>query len=110
LYLSWARPIQSTTLNPISKRSILMLYIHLRLMPEDMHENILPSHKGLVLEIGHELSSWSWDSQASARGGGRLRCCQKTAGTVALHWGSLDEACSSVKPDEARERVWLNPT
>jgi hypothetical protein len=31
LYLSWARPIQSTTLNPISKRSILMLSIHLRL-------------------------------------------------------------------------------
>jgi hypothetical protein len=31
LYLSWARPIQSTTFNPISKRSILMLSIHLRL-------------------------------------------------------------------------------
>jgi hypothetical protein len=30
LYLSWARPIQSTTFNPISKRSILMLSIHLR--------------------------------------------------------------------------------
>jgi hypothetical protein len=32
LYLSWARPIQSTTFNPISKRSILMLSIHLRLV------------------------------------------------------------------------------
>jgi hypothetical protein len=31
LYLSWARPIQSKTLNPISKRSILLLSIHLRL-------------------------------------------------------------------------------
>jgi hypothetical protein len=31
LYLSWAWPIQSTTLNPISKWSILMLSIHLRL-------------------------------------------------------------------------------
>jgi hypothetical protein len=27
----------------------------------------------------------------------------KTAGSVALHWSSLDEACCSVKPDEARE-------
>jgi hypothetical protein len=31
LYLSWARPIQSTTLNLTSKRFILMLSIHLRL-------------------------------------------------------------------------------
>jgi hypothetical protein len=31
LYLSWTRPVQSTTLYPISKRSILMLCIHLRL-------------------------------------------------------------------------------
>jgi hypothetical protein len=31
LYLSCAKPIQSTTFNPISKRSILMLSIHLRL-------------------------------------------------------------------------------
>jgi hypothetical protein len=29
----------------------------------------------------------------------------KTAGSVALHWGSLDGACCSVKPDEAWERV-----
>jgi hypothetical protein len=39
-----------------------------------------------------------------------MHCCQKTAGSVALHWGPLDEACSSVKPDEARERIWLIPT
>jgi hypothetical protein len=32
LYLSWARPIQSTTLNPISKRPILMLSIQLHLI------------------------------------------------------------------------------
>jgi hypothetical protein len=31
LYLSWARPIQSTILNPMSKRSILIFYIHIRL-------------------------------------------------------------------------------
>jgi hypothetical protein len=26
---------------------------------------------------------------------------------LAFHWGSLDEACCSVKPDEARELIWL---
>jgi hypothetical protein len=34
----------------------------------------------------------------------------KTAGSVALHWGSLDGACCSVKPDEARELIWLVST
>jgi hypothetical protein len=57
-----------------------------------------------------ELVGWSWVGQASACGFGRLRCCRKTAGSVALHWGPLDEACSSVKPDEAGERIWLIPT
>jgi hypothetical protein len=28
---------------------------------------------------------------------------------LALHSGSLDGACSSVKPDEARELIWLVP-
>jgi hypothetical protein len=27
----------------------------------------------------------------------------RNAGSVALHWGPLDEACPSVKPDEDRE-------
>jgi hypothetical protein len=31
-------------------------------------------------------------------------------GCVALHWGSLDGACRSVKYDEARELIWLVPT
>jgi hypothetical protein len=35
---------------------------------------------------------------------------RKTAGSIALHWGSLDGACGSVKPDEARELIWLVPT
>jgi hypothetical protein len=34
----------------------------------------------------------------------------KTAGSVVLHWDSLDGACSSVKPDEARELIWMVPT
>jgi hypothetical protein len=56
------------------------------------------------------LVDWSGDGQANARGVGRLRCCQKTAGSVALHWGLLDVSCSSVKPNEAGERIWLNST
>jgi hypothetical protein len=83
-------------------------------MWEDTHVNILPSPKGLALEMEHNeaagLVGWSWVGQASARGVGRLHCCLKTAGNVALHWGPLNEACSSVKPDEAGERIWLNPT
>jgi hypothetical protein len=31
-------------------------------------------------------------------------------GVLALHWGSLDGACCSVKPDEVRELIWLVPT
>jgi hypothetical protein len=31
----------------------------------------------------------------------------KTAGSVAVHWGSLDGACCSVKTDEARK--WVDP-
>jgi hypothetical protein len=34
----------------------------------------------------------------------------KTAESVALHWSSLDGACCSVKPDEARELIWPVPT
>jgi hypothetical protein len=34
----------------------------------------------------------------------------KTAGSVAVHCGSLDGACGSVKPDEARELIRLVPT
>jgi hypothetical protein len=34
----------------------------------------------------------------------------ETAGSVALHWGSLGEACCAVEPDEARELMWLVPT
>jgi hypothetical protein len=35
----------------------------------------------------------------------------KAAGSVlAFHWGSLVGACCSVKPDEARELIWLVPT
>jgi hypothetical protein len=41
---------------------------------------------------------------------GWRRCCLETAGSVALHWGSLGEACCSVKPDEAGELIWLVPT
>jgi hypothetical protein len=41
----------------------------------------------------------------------RRRCCLETAGSVlALHWGSLGQACCSVKPDEVRELIWLVPT
>jgi hypothetical protein len=51
-----------------------------------------------------------WINCLELFGVGRLRCCQKTAGSVALHWGLLDEVCSSVKLDEAGERIWLIPT
>jgi hypothetical protein len=38
-------------------------------------------------------------------------CCQyKMLGLLAIHWGLLDEACSSVEPDEAIESIWLIPT
>jgi hypothetical protein len=46
----------------------------------------------LVVEVDDSVAAW------------------KTAGGVlALHWGSLDGACCSVKPDETRE-FWLFPT
>jgi hypothetical protein len=39
---------------------------------------------------------------------GWRHCCLETAGSVlALYWGSLGEACCSVKPDEAGELFWL---
>jgi hypothetical protein len=42
---------------------------------------------------------------------GWRRCCLETAGSVlAVHWGSLGEACCSVKPDEAGELIRLVPT
>jgi hypothetical protein len=45
LYLSWAKPIQSTTLSPISKRSILMLSIHLRLgLPSGLFPSGFPTN------------------------------------------------------------------
>jgi hypothetical protein len=45
LYLSWARPIQSTTLNSNSKRSILMLSIHLRLcLPSGLFPSGFPTN------------------------------------------------------------------
>jgi hypothetical protein len=46
LYLSWARPTQSTTLNPISKSSILMLSLHLRLgLPSGLFPSGFPTKK-----------------------------------------------------------------
>jgi hypothetical protein len=45
LYLSWAKRIQSTTLTPISKRSILMLYIYLRLsLPSGLFPSGFPTN------------------------------------------------------------------
>jgi hypothetical protein len=35
---------------------------------------------------------------------------ERLLGMLALHWGSLEGACCSVKPDEARELIWLVPT
>jgi hypothetical protein len=45
LYLSWARSIQSKTLNPISKRSILSIHIRLGL-PSGLFPSVpnLPQH------------------------------------------------------------------
>jgi hypothetical protein len=48
--------------------------------------------------------------RASAVGVSRCVAARKTAGTACSSLGSLDEACSSVKPDEARERIWPIPT
>jgi hypothetical protein len=45
LYLSWARPIQSTTINLISNRSILMLSIYLRLvLPSGLFPSGFPTN------------------------------------------------------------------
>jgi hypothetical protein len=35
---------------------------------------------------------------------------ERLLGVLSLHWGWLDGACCSVKPDEARELIWLFPT
>jgi hypothetical protein len=35
---------------------------------------------------------------------------ERLLGVLALHWGSPNGACCSVKPDEARELIWLVPT
>jgi hypothetical protein len=46
LYLSWARPIQTTTLNLISKRSVLMLSIHLCLgLPSGLFPSGFPTNR-----------------------------------------------------------------
>jgi hypothetical protein len=46
LYLSWTRPIQSTPPSPISKTSILMLCIHLRLdLPSGLFPSGFPTNK-----------------------------------------------------------------
>jgi hypothetical protein len=45
LYLSWTRPIQSTTLNHISKRSILILSVHLRFgLPSGLFPSGFPTN------------------------------------------------------------------
>jgi hypothetical protein len=45
LCLSWAKPIQPTTFNPISKRSILMLSIHLHLgLPSGLFPSGFPTN------------------------------------------------------------------
>jgi hypothetical protein len=45
LHLSWARPTQSKTFTPISKRSILMLSIHLRLgLPSGLFPSGFPTN------------------------------------------------------------------
>jgi hypothetical protein len=45
LCLSWTRPIQSTTLNPISKRFILMLSIYLHLgLPSGLFPSDFPTN------------------------------------------------------------------
>jgi hypothetical protein len=50
LYLSWARPMQSTTLTPISKWSILILSIHLRLgLPSGLFPSAFLTNKLLLL-------------------------------------------------------------
>jgi hypothetical protein len=35
---------------------------------------------------------------------------ERLLGVLAVHWSSLDGACCSAKPDEARELIWLVPT
>jgi hypothetical protein len=46
LYQSWAKPIQSTTFNPVSTNYILMLSIHLRLgLPSGLFPSGFPTNK-----------------------------------------------------------------
>jgi hypothetical protein len=60
----------------------------------------------LILLVGCWLR-WPGDCNRS-----RLTALQleRLLGVLALHWSSLDGACCSVKPGEARELIWLVPT
>jgi hypothetical protein len=68
LHLSWARPIQSTTLNPISKMYILMLSLHLGLgLPSGLFPSGFPtitytrsSSPPFVLIPYQEQTPWSF--------------------------------------------------
>jgi uncharacterized protein (UPF0548 family) len=55
-------------------------------------------------------SAVDWDGRATVVEVGYGVAAWKTAGSVVLHWSSLDGANCSVKPDEARELIWLVPT
>jgi hypothetical protein len=79
-------------------------------MREDTRVNILPNPKGLVLEMEHERSGWTnWLELTVRRGLVELAGCV-AAGRLLGVLGPFDEACSSVKLDEAGERIWLIPT
>jgi hypothetical protein len=41
---------------------------------------------------------------------GWVHCQYKMLGLFPLHWCLLDQACSSVKPGEAGEGIWLIST
>jgi hypothetical protein len=74
---------------------------------------MLPNPKGLVLEMEHELNGWTSWLELTRSGEYPRRwavallpedcweCCSSL--------GLLDEAFSSVKLDEAGERIWLIP-
>jgi hypothetical protein len=97
LYLSWARPNQSTTLNPISKRSILMLSIHLLLFVlTQLFMNYLLQicgHDSCIIVLSSNTQHTAYNTDISFH----LKICSLSISVQIFHTMSLCHISSLLK-------------